>query len=182
MLALLAGNAVAQEVGADRALKSNIAQFKTYAWTEKIDNIPGDAVVVSPGGVMLFNNESTRSHIKEAIRYELDARGYKPSDANADFLVHFSVLEQPTELVTYNGYRVIQNGLDTVRTPENLERLPVEKGTVLINFIDRKSGQQVWQGYASGILKADMVNDRSKVRNAIASIFNEFKYKAFAKE
>lgn len=181
---LMLGVAVtkAQVVGTDRELDANLQNFKSYSWSKDIDNIPGDAVFVGPNGVTVFNNESTRNHIKEAVQYELDARGYQRVAGNPDFLVSFIVLENPAELTTYDGYRLIHNGLDTVRTPENVERIAVKEGTVLINFIDFKTGKAVWQGYASGILQPDMMNDQSKVRSAISSIFQQYKHKAFAKE
>ena len=168
----------AQNVGTDRDLQSNLQNYKTYAWVKNIDRIPSDKIFVGPNGVLVFNNESTRSKIKEAIQYELDARGYKMNEANPDFYVNFMVLEQPTELTTYNGYQTINGGLDTVRTPENVQKTPVKAGTVLIDFIDVKTSKQVWQGFASGILNADMVNNRSDVRAAISSIFSQYRYRA----
>lgn len=169
----------AQVVGTDRELNSNLKNFKTYAWTDKIDKIPGDAIVVGGSGVVVFNNESTRANIKEAISYELNARGYEQATGNPDFLVTFQVLDQPTELIVYNGYRTLHGGFDTVRTKENVGSEQVQAGTVMINFVDFKTGQNVWQGFASGILKPDMINDQAKVRSAINSIFSEYQYQAF---
>lgn len=168
----------AQEVGTDHELHSNIENYKTYSWSKDIDQIPSDQVFVGKNGVLVFNNESTRSKIKDAIQYELSARGYKQVDNNPDFLVTYMVLEQPAELVTYEGYQTLYNGMDTVRTEENVQRTQVESGTLLINFIDFKSSKKVWQGYASGSLKPEMANDDAKVRGAISSIFSEYQYKA----
>lgn len=168
----------AQNIGTDFMLNSNIQNYKTFNWTNQIDNIPSDAVFVGANGVVMFNNESTRSKIKEAIQYELSAKGYEMKENNADFLVNFIVLEQPATLNTFNGYRLIYNGLDTVRTEENLEQTQVQPGTLLISFIDAKTSRLAWQGYASGVLKSDMVKDEGKVRSAISSIFNEYRFKA----
>lgn len=165
-------------VGTDSALSSGIQSYKTYDWVKSIDQIPTDKVFIGPNGVLVFNNVSTRSKIKDAIRYELDAKGYRMSSANPDFYVNFTVLEQPTTLTTFNGYQTVNGGLDTVRTQENVQKTPVDAGTVLIDFIDAKTSKQVWQGYASGILKPEMVNDQSKVRAAISSIFAKYNYKA----
>ena len=175
---VVTGVVKAQNVGADRDLQSNLPNFKTYAWVKNIDQIPTDKIFVGPNGVLVFNNESARSKIKEAIQYELDARGYKMDNTNPDFYVNFMVLEQPTELTTFNGYQTINGGLDTVRTPENVQKTPVKAGTVLIDFIDAKTSKQVWQGFASGILNADIINNRSDVRAAISSIFSKYNYKA----
>lgn len=174
-LSLAAG---AQNIGTDRELDANIEAYQTYDWTDKIDQIPTDAVFIGTHGVTVFNNETVRSKIKASVAYELSARGYKQTEQNPDFIVHFDVLEQPAEMVTYNGYRLLHNGLDTVRTEENVSETALEAGTVLVHFIDRKSGEMVWRGYASGILKPDMINDETKVRSAISSIFRNYRFKA----
>lgn len=177
LLALIVATS-AQEVGRDHELGTNIAAYKTYSWSSDIDKIPTDAVFVGPNGVLIFNNASTRSKIKSALEYELSARGYRQVQSNPDFLVSFMVLEQPAEIVTYNGYRLLYNGLDTVRTQENVDQTQVQAGTVMVNFVDRKTGRMVWRGYASGALNTDMINDEAKVREAVSSIFREYRFKA----
>jgi hypothetical protein len=73
---------------------------------------------------------------------------------------------------------MIDNGLDSVRTPQNTETVDIDAGTLIINLLDAKSGVVAWQGYASGILKPDMINDNTKVREAVASIFQKFDFTA----
>jgi len=174
----LAVNAQQVEVGADNSFTAPIKDYKTYAWSKQIDQIPHDAVFVGPNGVLVFNNESTRSKIKNAIQFELSAKGYKQTSTNPDMIVLFRVLEQPTTLTTYNGYQMYDNGLDSTRTPANVQHTQVDAGTLLINIVDAKTSKVAWQGYASGILKPDMANDQAKIRQAVASIFNQFKYTA----
>jgi hypothetical protein len=175
---LIFAAARAQKVSADHALNSSIKNYKTYSWVASIDKIPDDQLFVGPNGVLIYNNESARKMIKDAIQYELDARGYKKQESNADMLVDFEVLEQPGRLRTYNGYQVVSLGADTVRTPENVQWTDVKAGTLLINLTDGKSGDMVWQGFASGILNPDIIKSQSKVRQAVSSIFRKFKYKA----
>lgn len=176
MLLFMATTTSAQQVGTDQRLGSGIENYKTYQFSADIDKIPQDAVFVGPNNVVLFNNETTRSKIKEAIKYELDAKGYKMVESNPDFVVMYMVLEQPAELVTYNGYRLIDNGMDTVRTKENVDEVNVKPGTLLLNFLDFDTGKEVWRGYASGVLQPNMVNDQAKIRSAVRSIFSEYDY------
>jgi hypothetical protein len=88
------------------------------------------------------------------------------------------VTERPGKLKTFNGYEMIDNGLDSVRTPQDTQTVDIDAGTLIINLLDAKSGVVAWQGYASGILKPDMINDNTKVREAVASIFQKFDFKA----
>lgn len=97
-----------------------MGDYKTYTWAQNIDEIPSDGMFVGTNGVLIYNNESTRSKIKDAIRYALDAKGYKYMPSGADMIVIFDVTEQPGTLTNYNGYEMIQLGLDSVRTPENV--------------------------------------------------------------
>ena len=165
-------------VGADNSFKNSLNDYSTYAWSKNIDQIPSDQVYISPTGVYVFNNESVRSKIKDAIEYELSAKGYKKDENNPDLLVLFTVTERPGKLTTYNGYQKIDNGFDSVRTPQDVTTTNIDAGTLIITIIDAKSGAVAWQGYASGILKPEMLNDESQVRQAVDDIFSKFNFKA----
>ena len=64
-------------VGADKSFTASLNDHSTYAWSKSIYQIPSDAIYVSPSGVYIFNNEWVRSKIKNAIEYELSAKGYE---------------------------------------------------------------------------------------------------------
>ena len=171
-------NAQQVRVGADRSLKESINGYKTFGWTRNINEIPKDAIFIAPGGVYVFNNESTREKIKKAIKFELNSKGFTESETNPDILVVFRVNEQAGKLHTVNGYEVYNGGLDTTRTAKNEEAVKIKSGTLMINIVDAKTDKVAWQGYASGILNPDMVNNDVKVREAVALIFKKFKLRA----
>lgn len=173
------GTLNAQTVGSDIKLGEPIKKFKTYAWASEINQIPSDKVFIGPNGVFVFNNETSKSKIKNSIQYELAARGFKMDATKPDMLINFIVFEQEGQLRTYNGYQTVMGGLDSVRTEDNIEMVTVKPGTLFITIIGNKNEGVVWQGYASGILSAESVKDDAKVKAAVAAIFNEFGYKAF---
>ena len=164
------------KVGADNSFKESLDNYSTFGWSAEINNIPSDAIFVAPGGVYVFNNESTKAKIKEAIQFELNAKGYTESATDPQILVLFEITENPGKLVTFNGYDVVDG--EKMRMDKDRERIDIAAGTLLINLVDTKTGLVAWQGYASGILNPDMINDNVKVRQAVASIFNNFKFKA----
>lgn len=166
------------QVGADKSFTKSLSDYSTYGWSTQIAHIPSDQIFVAPNGVLVFNNESVWSKIKNAIAFELSAKGFKHTQSNPQILVLFRVTEQPGKLRTFNGYEMIDNGLDSVRTPQDTQTVDIDAGTLIINLLDAKSGVVAWQGYASGILKPDMINDNTKVREAVASIFQKFDFKA----
>ena len=166
------------QVGADKSFTKSLNDYSTFGWSTQIAHIPSDQIFVSPNGVLVFNNESVYSKIKNAIAFELNAKGFKHSQSNPQILVLFRVTERPGKLKTFNGYEMIDNGLDSVRTPQDTQTVDIDAGTLIINLLDAKSGVVAWQGYASGILKPDMINNNTKVREAVASIFQKFDFRA----
>lgn len=168
----------AQKVGADKSLDASIKNYETFAWTSNIADIPEDEVFVGTDGVLVFNNKTSRSKIKDAVSYELKSKGYSMKYFNPDMLVNFYMTEQPGTLRTYDGYVVIQNGLDKVRTKENVKMVDTKAGTLIITIIDANSGVMVWQGFASGLLNADLMNSESSVMEAVASVFSKFDFTA----
>ncbi len=162
--------------GKNKDLDANFKDIKTYAWTSDIDNIPTDRVLIGPNGVFIFNNESGRKMIKDAVQYELDAKGYKMASSNPDMLISFLVLEQPASLRTTEGYVTLSSG-EQVRTDDNVSHTDVQPGTLIVNMINADNNKQIWQGFVSGIMKADDMRDQSKVRNAVSSVFGQFNYK-----
>jgi hypothetical protein len=161
--------------GKNKSLNADFKEIKTYAWTTDIDNIPTDKFLIGPNGVFIFNNESERKMIKDAIQYELSAKGYRMVETNSDMLLSFIVLEQPASLRTTQGYVTLLAG-EKVRTEDNVTYTDVKPGTLIINILKTDKNKQIWQGFVSGILKAEEMNDQSKVRNAVSTVFKQFSY------
>lgn len=157
---------------------TNLSNVKTYNWTTDIDKIPDQRVFVSETGVYFYNNSSARKRIKDAIEYELNSRGYK-MDSSAEkpgMLVSFFVLERADTLRKTSGYINIYG--QPVITEKDVEMVPVEPGTLIINIVDTDVNKMVWQGFASGILKPGDINNELKIRQAVSSIFSRFNYDA----
>jgi hypothetical protein len=162
-------------VGKNADINADFTNLKTYSWTTDIDNIPNDRIFIGPDGVYVFNNESGRKMIKDAIKYQLDARGYTMNSNNPDMLISFLVLEQPGHLRTTNGYVTVEGG-EKVRTKDNVTYTDVKPGTLIVNITNLKTGKMIWQGFASGILQADQMRDQAKVRQAVSSVFKQFNH------
>ena len=160
-------------------LDAPLENYSTYAWISDIDQIPDDQMFIGPNGVMIFNNESVRKTIQDAISTQLEAKGYTMDESNPDMLIGFQVLEQKGEMRTYTGYETTYMGLDTLRTEENVETVQLEAGTLLINISDKSSGKIAWQGYSSGALNEELAKNQEDVEKVVSNIFDEFEYSAF---
>ena len=130
LLAMFAGGACSGiEVSADHQGGAAYASYRTYIWLP--DSAPSDRAQAM--GVSDF----VRDRIKEAVQADLkdkDLVELPPKDAEkADLYVTTSISIE-RDLVLNDPYFAY----DRVRT--------VEKGTLLIDFIDSKTKKIVWSG------------------------------------
>lgn len=157
---------------------TTLKNVQTYTWITGIDEIPDKRIFMSGNGIYVYNNNSARKKIKEAIEYELNARGYTKEEKHVapDMLVSFFVLEQSDTLRRTRGYVTIDG--EPVISSSDVEMVPVQPGTLIISLINNDTQEMVWQGFASGIIKPDDLKRKSKIRQAVSSIFSQFSYDA----
>lgn len=157
---------------------AEVSDYHTYNWVFEDAMIPDEKMIVASDGILVFNNQSDRKKIKDAIELQMKARGFEKDILNPDMLVDFSVLEQDTELRKF----VLTNGQDYLGygpRSETTEMVPVDAGTVIINFLDAESGNQVWQGFASGTLEEKDMKSLSTIQNKVGAIFEDFNFDQF---
>jgi hypothetical protein len=157
---------------------SDLSEYDTYAWVAAVENIPYMYALLGPDGSLVFNNTSARKMAKDAIELQMEARGFAASATNPEILVNFLILEEDTELRTF----VLNNSQDYLGIgprSEAVKMVPVDKGTVLINFLDAKTGNQIWQGFASGALNPEDLKDISAMKTKVGAIFEDFDFNQF---
>ncbi len=165
------------QVGSDQRSADEIADFSTYDWVSDVEEIPGNRIYVGSEGVLVFNNNSTRKTIKEAIESQLAAKGFTRERNDPDMLVNFKVLEEDTQLRTYTreGYSYVGEG----PIGRDVQMVDVEAGTLLLNFINADTGIQVWQGFASGALEESDLKDENKFKEKVGAIIDQFDFSTF---
>lgn len=114
------------------------------------------------------------SHIKEAIKYQMEIHGYKFSEKKPSLLIFYKVFDNN---LTYQGY--FQPELKEWIKGENEDegydpvKYKLTNGTLLIQFVDAKKHQSIWQGYASGL--NTLANSDKYMKNAVRSIFDKYR-------
>lgn len=120
------------------------------------------------------------TEIYEAIRRQMQARGYKLTADKPTLLVNYGIFY---DNLRYQGYMqpVIKNWVDTENDGFKYEpiKYALDKGTLIVSLIDATSDQVVWRGYASGIFKGAEENPNNYYRNVVRRIFDQ--YPLFAK-
>ncbi|MBB6325037.1 hypothetical protein FHS59_000652 [Algoriphagus iocasae] len=157
---------------------TSLSGYNTYAWISEKQNIPNAYALLGSNEALVFNNESSQKMIKDAVELQMAARGFKKDAQNPDMLINFEVLEDDTELRKY----ILDNGQDYLGfgpRSESVQMIPVDEGTVLINFMDSRSGNQIWQGYASGALEEKDIKNMSAMQEKVGAIFEDFDFNQF---
>jgi hypothetical protein len=167
-----------QEIHTSDQEEVDMRDYQKYEWVLSKENIPDDKLVFDGNKMLIFNNTSTKKHVKDAIDAQMEARGFTHDTANPDMLVTFQILEEPTELRTFTmttGQTYLGFGPNSM----NAHMVPVEAGTIIINFIDATTGSQLWQGFASGAFELADTKEVSDLQAKVMAIFSEWNFNPF---
>lgn len=124
------------------------------------------------------SNAMVNASVRGALQEELEARGYRESAAKGDLLVLYRVLERKGRMKGYINDTPTVIGDQEVRTPSDTTTHILEPGTLLISLIDSKTSENVWDGFASGLVKDNVfIADETKIKEAVHLIMEEFKYR-----
>lgn len=121
-----------------------------------------------------YDNSLNRKRIMKAVESQLRGRGYKKDTINPDLLVKIHILiKSKKEVRSYPGvprYRYWQD--------YNVNIYDYEEGSLIIDLVDRKQNQLVWQGIATGSIAIKPEEIESAINSTVALIFGEYPYRA----
>lgn len=153
---------------------ANLSSYKTYMFAAKTGtDRPEYATPIT-------------SYFKEAIRREMDARGYKYVEGGpADLLVNFNanakenvdVRTTPGSTYGYGyGYYGYRGGLyGAAAFPPEVQTVRYKQGTANVDVVDLSRKQVVWEGIAEARLTDKMMKDpRTAIGGVIAQMFEQF--------
>lgn len=174
-LALLAGCATGPRITTDSDPRADFSTYRTWAF-------------YSPLAVEKDGYETQDSEImKNAVRAEMERRGYRYTDADPDLWVNINAyMERRTDVSSvptvdyayYYSYR--HRGYFAV--PYWNERTSVYRyteGTMNIDLVDARQKRLVWEGIAVG--RVSNVNNEQRVQRintTIAEIFANYPHQA----
>ena len=173
-LAVLAGCASGPTIRTHIDPAANLSNYKTYMFPERTGTDRGD--VATP----------ITSYFKEAIRREMDARGYKYVEGGpADLLVNFNANAQENVDVrttpgsTYGygyGYYGYRGGLyGAAAFPPEVQTVRYKTGTANVDVVDLSKKQVVWEGIAEARLTDKMMKDpRTAISGVITEMFLQY--------
>jgi hypothetical protein len=155
LLLLCCSAATAQSVQTDYDRNFNLANLKSYSFYQQ-ERGPRDPLAASP-----INDR----RIHDALIAQLQANGLTESD-KPDFQVGYFVSTKTGLDIQDNRYGWFQR-----RGSVNVEQ--VTEGTLVVVFVDAKTKQEVWRGYATGTINPKSLNE--DVNKAVTKLVQKFK-------
>lgn len=178
LMVLAAGCAAPKpDLRSDYDRNVDFSQYKTFGFFD-----PAQRSNKGPGYDTLIDQR-----LEEAITREMEARGYTRSDS-PDLNINYSVVTQEVQEVRsapsarpvypYYGYRGRyydpwpSYGYDTWV-------VDYEKGSLLIDLVDAKSNQLVWEGAGEGRVSDDARKDiDAAITRAVGMVMNMYPFRA----
>jgi len=165
VLILLASSCASMRVGTYVSRDTDFSRYQTYAWG------PADALPI--GDARLEHNPILVDYLQGAVERGLRKHDLLlvPASAQPDLLVHFHGSVRQT-LSVANASRSHEHGAS-----EDVEVVPFDEGTLVIDMVDARTDRLVWRGWAidslNGIVDSQ---DRmeQKVNEAVAKMLASF--------
>ncbi len=114
----------------------------------------------------------------DEIGNQMKLRGYEDSKERPNLIVFYALFPTDVNLsVLQRSFR----GLGKESMNEELRRVKLRKGTLLLQFVENDSNRPIWMGYAAGIAAPEThIIDEKALRVATRQIFDN--YRIFAKD
>ena len=155
VLLLICGTAaMAQSVQTDYDRAFNLAKLKTYSFYQQ-ERGPRDPLAASP-----INDR----RIHDALNAQLQANGFSES-AKPDFQIGYFVS-------TKTGLDIQDNRYGWLQRRGTIDVEQVTEGTVVVVFVDTATQQEVWRGYATGMINPKNLNE--DVTKAVTKLVQKF--------
>lgn len=150
----------------DYSYKGNFKKYNSYTF---VDNMPFDDKDSS------MNNPV----IAEAIKHQMDVHGYRQTRKKPNLLVSYKIFYDDLK---FQGFMQpeIENWMQTEDNEVGYDpvKYNLNKGTLIIQLLEARTHQTIWQGYASGVFSDKNIESDRYMKRAVRSIFD--KYKMFA--
>jgi hypothetical protein len=151
---------------------ANPANANTYGFSSQVDNKLDE-------GLFFFNDLILKAKVRDAVKHELDSRGYTLAASQPDLIVNFRVFDKATEIRSVDQLGDNYWAAGEINGYTNPETVRLEPGSIMVHLVDRKTGKLVWQGYASGLMDGNVfTKEGNKIDEAVSLVFDKFNYRA----
>lgn len=149
--------ATATETKSDYDHSYNLRALQSFKFADQSQRAGNDA---------LRGNDLDERRISSAIQENLAALGIKENNVDPSFIVAFYAGTQKEAQISTSGYGPLRRGVGNVWVNQSLE------GTAIVDFIDAKTNQVVWQGFVSRTVDPNKSDEN--IRKDIKKLIEQF--------
>ncbi len=148
----------------------DFSKYKTYSWASQITN--------PQNGVYFLNDLVFKGMIRDAVDHEMAAKGYTYQPTSGDLVINFRSFDKPVEITSSDNLGPGYWDSNESYAYNSQNKVKLDRGSILVQMIDRKKGVEVWQGYASGLTNGDAFDkSKDKVYVAVGQIFKGYDHR-----
>jgi hypothetical protein len=118
----------------------------------------------------------TNAAIEKSIISRMKFLGYKQTSNKPHLIVSFKMYP---DSLGFRGYDQpdIESWMVTEKETEkyHTKQLDLSRGTLLIQFFDRRQNRSIWQGYSTSLYGEIDFRDSRNLRNAVISILDKYR-------
>ncbi|MCX2745134.1 DUF4136 domain-containing protein [Mangrovivirga sp. M17] len=167
-------------IDSDKRLNFDFEDYEYFEWASHATN---------EFGLYTLDNHLLKAKIRNAIEHEMEARGYEYMPGQDGLIINFRVFDKPTKFTGYIDTFQDENYWSSdevdkeilglvpeaeVREIEDKRTYYFEEGTLLVDIVNKKTGNLVWQGYASGMMDGEVLDaDEEKITETVHELFDE---------
>ena len=170
---ILAAGCAGQQVTTDYSPATSFSQFKTFALVSSPDTTAAQQLL--------------DQRVRNAVQAQLTTKGLTPADRqNADLYVGYGMVDKThRQVYTYNdgwgwgggwGWRYYRWGVAWPMTVQRQVETYTD-GTVVVNLIDAKTKQVVWEGEVPDVVNLpvdDPIRATKEVDAAVTKLFTKY--------
>ena len=161
---LMGGCASSYMVNSDHDRTVNFREYTSYRIVNEAD-AKGDPIL---------NSSLNQKRINSALEAELKARGYAAKENDADLIIKYQTdVRDKQDVQSFNN-----GGYWGWYGNNNVRARSYEQTRLVINLIDAKSNQLVWQGWATGEAKKASRDRDEATRDVVYRIMREYPHRA----
>ncbi|MBL7804483.1 MAG: DUF4136 domain-containing protein [Saprospiraceae bacterium] len=167
VLWLAQGCAPATQIYSEPEPGVNLYKYSTFKWLDNPTIARGNS-----GPEWL--NKATEDDIRGAVEQQLRRYGINLCEDNPDLMLHYHVVIK-NEVFYIRDWWCDEESWRKYGHCNRVKPVQYREGTLIIDMIDAKTGDQVWRGVATGALE-NMTPEEAEVRiyRAVRMIFEKF--------
>ena len=137
----------------------DFSRYHTYRWIDQKPRPPRKAI---------RNKKLTEQRIKRAVEQNLLAKGLQKQDfGKPDFLIAYHIAVQNKVDIDRYGYGTWRHRRVVTEVHHYKE------GTLVVDFVDPKTNQLFWRGWASGILAGQKTTE-AQIIKAVTKMLEKY--------